>query len=130
MSAELPLSTRTLWTVLLATTARITKGSSWGCWHPSKSESEKVMDVLSRGSLDTAYTSAISADLMLRRWAFLAELDSRPPPPPPPLQILLISRGFLLKAVGAELLSFEVVVVAAEPELGSKPDSEADFQGL
>ena len=31
MSAELPLSTRTRWTVLLATTARITKGSSWGC---------------------------------------------------------------------------------------------------
>ena len=30
MSAELPLSTRTQWTVLLATTARITKGSSWG----------------------------------------------------------------------------------------------------
>ena len=28
MSAELPLSTRTRWTVLLATTARITKGSS------------------------------------------------------------------------------------------------------
>ena len=31
MLAELPLSTRTRWTVLLATTARITKGSSWGC---------------------------------------------------------------------------------------------------
>ena len=31
MSAELPLSIRTRWTVLLATTARITKGSSWGC---------------------------------------------------------------------------------------------------
>ena len=31
MSVELPLSTRTRWTVLLATTARITKGSSWGC---------------------------------------------------------------------------------------------------
>ena len=28
MPAELPLSTRTRWTVLLATTARITKGSS------------------------------------------------------------------------------------------------------
>ena len=34
MSAELLLSTRTRWTVLLATTARITKGSSWGCWVP------------------------------------------------------------------------------------------------
>ena len=30
-SAELPLSTRTRWIVLLATTALITKGSSWGC---------------------------------------------------------------------------------------------------
>ena len=30
MSAELPLSTRARWIVLLATTARITKGSSWG----------------------------------------------------------------------------------------------------
>ena len=89
MSAELPLSTRTRWTVLLATTARITKGSSWGCWHPSRSESEKVMDVSRRGSLDTAYTSVISADLMLRRWAFLAELDS--PPPANPLEIMWIS---------------------------------------
>ena len=31
MSAELPLSTRTRWIVLLATTALIAKGSSWGC---------------------------------------------------------------------------------------------------
>ena len=31
MSAELPSSIRTRWTVLLATTARITRGSSWGC---------------------------------------------------------------------------------------------------
>ena len=31
MSAELPLSIRTRWVVLLARTARITKGSSWGC---------------------------------------------------------------------------------------------------
>ena len=30
MSAELPLSIRTWWIVLLATTAFITKGSSWG----------------------------------------------------------------------------------------------------
>ena len=82
MSVELPLSTRTQWTVLLATTARITKGSSWGCWHPSRSESKNVMDVSSRDSLDTACTSAISPDLMLRRWAFLAELDSLPPANP------------------------------------------------
>ena len=31
MLAELPLSTRTWWIVLLATTALITKGLSWGC---------------------------------------------------------------------------------------------------
>ena len=83
MSAELPLSIRTRWTVLLPTTARITKGSSWGCWHPSRSESENVMDVSSRGSLDTACTSITSPDMMLRRWAFLAELDSPPPANPP-----------------------------------------------
>ena len=32
ISAELPLSTRTRWIVLLATMALITSGSSWGCW--------------------------------------------------------------------------------------------------
>ena len=32
MSADLPLSIRTLWTVLLATTTLLTNGSSWGCW--------------------------------------------------------------------------------------------------
>ena len=83
ISVELSLSTRTRWIVLLAATARITKGSSWGCWHPSISESENVMDVSSRGSLDTSCTSVIFADLMLRRWAFLAELDSPPPANPP-----------------------------------------------
>ena len=31
MSAELSLSTRTLWIVLLATTAFITSRTSWGC---------------------------------------------------------------------------------------------------
>ena len=78
MSVELPLSTRTLWVVLLATTALITSKSSWGCWQPSMSESEKVMVVSSRGSLDTACISNVSPYLMLRRWAFLAELDSPP----------------------------------------------------
>ena len=67
MLAELPLSTRTLWIVLLATTTLITSESSWGCWQPSMSESEKVMVVSSRGSLDTAYISNASLDLMLRR---------------------------------------------------------------
>ena len=42
MSVELPLSTRTLCTVLLATMALITNGSSWGCWQPSMLESEKL----------------------------------------------------------------------------------------
>ena len=67
MSAELPLSTRTRWIVLLATTALITSGSSWGCRQPSISEFEKVMVVSSRGSFDTTYTSNISPDLMLRK---------------------------------------------------------------
>ena len=31
ISVELPLSTRTLWIVLLATMAFVTSGSSWGC---------------------------------------------------------------------------------------------------
>ena len=67
MSAKLPLSTRTRWIVLLAITALITKGSSWGCWHPSRSKFENVMAVLSRGSLDTTCTSITSLDLMLRK---------------------------------------------------------------
>ena len=83
MSAELPLSTRTLWTVLLATMVFITRGSSWGCWQPSMSKSEKVMVVSSRGSLDTVCTSKVFPDLMLRKWACLAELDSPPPANPP-----------------------------------------------
>ena len=89
MSVELPLSTRTLWIVLLATTTFITSGSSWGCWQPSMSESEKVMVVSSQGNFDTTCTSNVSADLMLRRWAFLAELDS--PPPTNHLEITWIS---------------------------------------
>ena len=47
MSAKLPLSTRTLWIILLATMAFITSGSSWGCCQPSMSKSEKVMVVSS-----------------------------------------------------------------------------------
>ena len=89
MLAKLPLSTRTLWTILLATTALITSGSSCRCWQLSMSKSEKVMVVSNRGSLDTVCTASISPDLMLRRWAFLAELDS--PPPANPLEITWIS---------------------------------------
>ena len=55
MLAELPLSMRTLWIVLLATMVFITSGSSWGCWQPSMSKSEKVMVVSNRGSLDCLY---------------------------------------------------------------------------
>ena len=47
------------------------------------SKYEKVMVVSSRGSLDTICTSKVSPDLMLRKWAFLAELDSPPPANPP-----------------------------------------------
>ena len=43
MSVELPLSAQ--WIILLATMAFITNGSSWGCWQPSMSKSEKVMVV-------------------------------------------------------------------------------------
>ena len=46
------------------------------------SKSEKVMVVSSRGSLNTVYISKVSPDLMLRKWAFLAELDSLPPANP------------------------------------------------
>ena len=42
-----------------------------------------MMDVSSRVSLDTACIFPISADLMLRRWAFLAEMDSPPHANPP-----------------------------------------------
>ena len=82
------------------------------------------MDVSSCGSLDTACISPIPADLMLRRWAFRAELDSPSPANPPR------SHGFLLGVAGAELSFDEVVAVAAEPELGSEPDSEVDFLGI
>ena len=83
MSTELPLLTRILWIVLLATMIFITSGSSWGCWQPSMSKSEKVIVVSSRGSLDTVCISKVSPDLMPRKWAFLAELDSPPPANPP-----------------------------------------------
>ena len=42
-----------------------------------------MMDVSSRDNLDTACISPIYAALMLRRWAFRAELDSPPPANPP-----------------------------------------------
>ena len=85
------------------------------------------MDVSSRGSLDTACISAIYVDLMLRRWAFRAELDS-PPPPPPRLRILPKFPGFHLGVVGVESSSAEVVVAEVGPS--SELDSEANFKGI
>ena len=108
MSAELPLSTKTRWIILLATTALITKGSSWGCWHPSRSESENVMVVSSHGSLDTSCTSITSPNLMLRKWAFLTELDSLPPANPP--EITWISpKGYFLPKLYAIVCSMPMV---------------------
>ena len=89
MSTKLLLSIRILSTLLLATTTLITSGSSLGCWQLSRSESENVMVVSNRGSLDTPCTSSVSPDLKLCRWAFLTELDSPPPANPP--EITLIS---------------------------------------
>ena len=80
---KLSLSTRTLWIILLSTMVFITSGSSWGCWQPSMSKSKKVMVVSSRESLETICTSKVFLNLMLCKWAFLAELDSPPPANPP-----------------------------------------------
>ena len=89
MSTELPLLIRTLWIVLLATTALITSGSSEECWQFSMSESKNVMVVSSRESLDKTCISNVSPYMMLRKWAFLAELDSLPLANPP--EIIWIS---------------------------------------
>ena len=84
------------------------------------SESVKVMVVSSRGSLDTACISNVSPDLTLRRWAFLAELDS-----PRPLQILRRSHGFLPRAAGAELgLTDDMVVAAPGSDLPKSRNDE------
>ena len=71
------------------------------------SESENVMVISNQGSLDIACTYRVPPNLMLRGWAFLAELDS------PPLQILRRSRGSLLRVVGAKVEPVDEVVVAA-----------------
>ena len=94
MSVKLPLSTRTLWIVLLATTTFITSGSSWGCWQPSMSESKKFMVVSSRGNLDTTCTYNVSPDMMLCKWAFLAELDSPPLENPPEITWISLKGGW------------------------------------
>ena len=83
-------------------------------------ESEKVMVVSSRGSLDTACISNVSPDLILHRWAFLVKLDSSP------LQILRRLHGSPPRAVGAEPgLADKVVVVAPSPDL-LKPRNDED----
>ena len=115
MSTELSLSTSTLWIVLLATMVFITSGSPWGCWQPSMSKSEKVMVVSSRGSLDTVCTSKVSPDLMMRKWAFLAKLDSPPPANPP--DIIWISP----KGADAELGLADEVVVAGLAHVFLRP---------
>ena len=57
------------------------------------SKSEKIMVVSNRGSLDTVYTSKVSPDQMLRKWAFLAELDSPPPINPPEITWISLKGG-------------------------------------
>ena len=89
MSVELPLSIRTQWTVLLATTSRITQGVVMGVLASLQIRVRECYGVSSRGNLDTACTSITSPGLMLRRWAFLAAMDS--PPPANPLEITWIS---------------------------------------
>ena len=62
--------------------------------------------------MDTVCTSKVSPDLMLCKWAFLAELDSPPPTNHPEITWIL------LKAADAELgLADEVVVAGLVPAL-------------
>ena len=75
------------------------------------------MVVSIRGSLDTTCISPISADLMLRRWTFRAELVLLLQ------QILPRSRGFLPGVVGVESLLAEVVVIESGPGYGFGLDS-------
>ena len=76
------------------------------------SKSEKVMVVSSKGSLDTVYTSKVSPDLMLCKWAFLVDWTLRL------LQTLQRLHGYLLEAADVELgLVDEVVVAGLAPAL-------------
>ena len=78
------------------------------------------MVVSSHGSLDTACISPVSADLMLCRWAFRAELDSPPPANPP--EITWISP----RVAGAESSFGEAAVVELGPGSDSRPDYGPD----
>ena len=105
ISAKLPLSTRTLWIVLLATMVFLTSGSSWGCWQPSMSRSEKVMVVSSRESLDIVCTSKVSPDRCCASGPSWLSWTLRLP------QTLQRLHGFLLKADNVKPgLADEVVV--------------------
>ena len=77
------------------------------------------MVLLTRDTLDTACISPISTDLMLRRWAFRAELDSPPPANPP--EITCISP----RVAGAEWSFGESTVAESGPgsEFGFGLDS-------
>ena len=81
-----------------------------------------MKDVSSRGSLDTTCISPISADLMLRRWAFRANWTLLL------LRILPILPGFLQGVAGAESSSAEATVV--ELGIGSGLDSGPDSLGI
>ena len=86
MSAELPLSTRTLLVLNPSIRIMMTRGSSWGCFMPLASSSEKQMSWLVRlyfggGRLCTLFTYL---------WCdFLRERNE--PPEVGPLVIVLIS---------------------------------------
>ena len=76
------------------------------------SESKKVMVMSNRGSLDTTCIYSVSPDLILRRGAFRAELDSLPP------QIPRRSLGFIPRVAGVELeLDDEVMGELPGPDL-------------
>ena len=62
-----------------------------------------------------ACISNTSPDMMLRRWAFLAELDSSPPANPPEITWILP------RAAGVELGLADKVVVAAPSLVLLKP---------
>ena len=85
------------------------------------SESEKVMVVSSRGSLDTACISSVSLDLMLRRW---------PSWTPLPSQIPRRSHGFLPRVAGVELeLADKVMGAVPGPDLLRPRSGEDDHVG-
>ena len=112
MSAELPLSTRTRWTVLLATTgdAGSPPGPSQRMLWLCRAEAVWTPLVLPSPLMTLCCADGPS-------WLSWIPLLLQIPPR---------SHGFPLRVVGAELLPAEVAAAAAEPE----PDSEPDLQVL